>query len=964
MSSVRNVACLLFVNMAVLASYAHASCVLSVTPPNPTILSGGFVNFTGNTTPNTCDQRVSWSASAGTINATGPKTATFTAPLVTVQTIVAVTGTRVADPGTHVTVNVTVNPPNLQSITLSPTSGMVTIGSTLPFTATGHYSDSTTQNITSTSTWSSTSPSIATVSAGVVTGVSDGSTIITSSKSSITSSGANVDVGTPADYYVATNGCDSCGWTGKLFEPNGNGTDGPFATIAGAQPAVQGAITHASTPITVLVRGGVYYGQALSFSSADSGLSSTVTVTWQNYPSETPVLSGGIRVTNWVSVNGNTYQATLPANTFPFENLFYNGQRRLRPRMGSGTLGSYFRIAATVYLASQSTNCSVLITGKGYECFDRFKYTAGDPVSGTWTNLSPPYPQGDIELIDFEKWTVPRMRIKSIDTTSHTIFLTGATRQVDGDHGFVVGHRYMIDNVKDLLTQAGQWFLDQSNPNSLVLTYLANAGENPLNTSTDTVVAPQSAQVLVATGLNWVTFKGLTFEHDNFVPPAAGYISTQQDPSTTEAVACYNCQNVTFDSDIITQTAGGGMAFKTTVSTATSSGDYFQNGAVYDIGANGIRVGNIPTGSDTENNLPQNITIQNNVIAGFGRNYPSGVGIVQGAGHNNLYTHNDIYDSYHSGIEVCLPQCFVTSQNPLGSHHNVSSFNHVYNLFQGVTDDSGGIYYATGTIDSSQNQTEPLGNQILNNKVHDTSDASIQDADGYGGHGIYMDTYTGQVDVENNLVYRVSGYAVQMTSGPQKGNVPNTVKNNILAYARLGIINNAGPYALNNTCPSSAVKIFDATNNLAYFDRDNTQNFYVQRGCEYSCGFPLTSVHNWQSNMYWRLNGTFGTYNKAFHIQPSPGSPNLCQGPGSWSYYYFSTTPSWQSLGEDSGSAVQNPGFANPAYPNDDYTLTSSPGVGFIVFDPTQAGRNNPVISSPTVTPTFPTMLYNPATDY
>ena len=46
MSSVRNVACLLFVNMAVLASYAHASSVLSVTPPNPTILSGGFVNFT------------------------------------------------------------------------------------------------------------------------------------------------------------------------------------------------------------------------------------------------------------------------------------------------------------------------------------------------------------------------------------------------------------------------------------------------------------------------------------------------------------------------------------------------------------------------------------------------------------------------------------------------------------------------------------------------------------------------------------------------------------------------------------------------------------------------------------------------------------------------------------------------------------------------------------------------------
>jgi hypothetical protein len=46
-------------------------------------------------------------------------------------------------------------------------------------------------------------------------------------------------------------------------------------------------------------------------------------------------------------------------------------------------------------------------------------------------------------------------------------------------------------------------------------------------------------------------------------------------------------------------------------------------------------------------------------------------------------------------------------------------------------------------------------------------------------------------------------------------------------------------------------------------------------------------------------------------------------------------------------SVSQNPGFNNPAYPTDDYSLPKgSPGVGFVVFDPTQAGRSNPVSES------------------
>ena len=62
---------------------------------------------------------------------------------------------------------------------------------------------------------------------------------------------------------------------------------------------------------------------------------------------------------------------------------------------------------------------------------------------------------------------------------------------------------------------------------------------------------------------------------------------------------------------------------------------------------------------------------------------------------------------------------------------------------------------------------------------------------------------------------------------------------------------------------------------------------------------------------------------------------------------------------------VQNPGFKNPAYPTDDYSLPQgSPGVGFVPFDASQAGRSNPVLMPPAIATTFPTKLYNPATDY
>jgi hypothetical protein len=77
------------------------------------------------------------------------------------------------------------NPTGLDSIRVTPATQALNVGQTVQFTATGTFGNAnhpSTQDVTGAVTWSSTSPSVATVnSAGVATAVSPGTTTITAS---------------------------------------------------------------------------------------------------------------------------------------------------------------------------------------------------------------------------------------------------------------------------------------------------------------------------------------------------------------------------------------------------------------------------------------------------------------------------------------------------------------------------------------------------------------------------------------------------------------------------------------------------------------------------------------------------------------------------------------------------------------------------------------------------------------
>jgi uncharacterized protein YjdB len=147
---------------------------IAVTPTNPSIPNGATQQFTATGTYSDASTKnitstVTWSSlstGVATISSTGLAAAVGTGSSTIQAALGAVNGSTV--------LTVTVSTSTLQVLVVSPQNPLITdAGTTQAFTATGHYSDGTTQNLTNTATWTSSNSSVATVnSSGSATSVS------------------------------------------------------------------------------------------------------------------------------------------------------------------------------------------------------------------------------------------------------------------------------------------------------------------------------------------------------------------------------------------------------------------------------------------------------------------------------------------------------------------------------------------------------------------------------------------------------------------------------------------------------------------------------------------------------------------------------------------------------------------------------------------------------------------------
>src|SRR5215831_5118471 len=140
---------------------ANPTLHLAAAPPASTLQFTATGNYSDGSTQNLTSQ-VTWSSSntATSGSSSGSTLLTITAPAVT-----------------------------LQSITVAPANASLVLGKTQAFTATGHYSDGSTQNLTTQVIWSSSMTSVATIaSGGLATSVSVGSTTVTATLGSTSGS--------------------------------------------------------------------------------------------------------------------------------------------------------------------------------------------------------------------------------------------------------------------------------------------------------------------------------------------------------------------------------------------------------------------------------------------------------------------------------------------------------------------------------------------------------------------------------------------------------------------------------------------------------------------------------------------------------------------------------------------------------------------------------------------------------
>ena len=151
---------------------------IAVTPSSPTIEKGQTQQFTATGTysnGSTADitTSVTWASLApatASVNTAGLATAAAAG----VATKQATLGALAAS------ATLTVTAPTLVSITVTPSLPSIAASQTQQFTATGNYSDAGTQDLTSSVTWQSGNPAVATInSSGLATGKDPGSAVIT-----------------------------------------------------------------------------------------------------------------------------------------------------------------------------------------------------------------------------------------------------------------------------------------------------------------------------------------------------------------------------------------------------------------------------------------------------------------------------------------------------------------------------------------------------------------------------------------------------------------------------------------------------------------------------------------------------------------------------------------------------------------------------------------------------------------
>lgn len=471
--------------------------------------------------------------------------------------------------------------------------------------------------------------------------------------------------------------------------PEGQGDDcskqHPGSLIS-VRNKVRSMLASMSQNIVVNLRGGTYRLEStFKLSHEDSGKNG-FTVTWQAYPNEIPVLSGGKPITGWTLYDpkSNIWKTNVGSSS-QFRQLYVNGVRAIRARTPNMTCyldnGPYNRI---------------------------FRWNNFHPViaASLLANVSN---HGQIEFCVNKYWQHFRYRIGSYSLKGDSTVLSFQMPEAGISPQFINDNApFILENAFEFLDAEGEWYLESGNGD---LYYKPRRGEDM---SKSQVIAPVLETIMNLEGtpsstVHHLRFKGITFEHSNWLGPnERGYTCAQAAIGMVipGMVEVSNANHVIFERNCFKHAGGYGLVLK-----PFSNFNAIIGNAITDISANGLVIdptfyqGDSQVRKDkaypwmvSEESMP-NLSagsnydvVKNNLIEFCGRDYRDAVGIYASFPNHLLIEHNEIRNLPYSGIS----NGWSWGKEKTPHRDGEVCYNKIHDVCQVNSD--GGAIYNLGTV--------------------------------------------------------------------------------------------------------------------------------------------------------------------------------------------------------------------------------------------------------------------------
>ncbi len=538
-----------------------------------------------------------------------------------------------------------------------------------------------------------------------------------------------------------------------IVSPDGSDTnkgtlESPLKTLKGAKEKLKALKGITNEEITVWFRAGTYlFTEELSFDSSDYS-----NVTYRSYPNEEVVFSGSVDFTEWTPTIINATKAfvtDVDTDNLYFRSLF-KGDERL-------SISKW-----------PKTGCFTVTDAKDEDSFDANNIT-GNNSSGFFALHAAFYTDkvrdfknlSDVNVRILHKWCDDILPLHSTDPNTGRVELTKPAAMT-----IEVGDNFVYENVREALTEPGEWYLDRAEKK---LYYIPQKNETAESL---TLSAPVTESFFNINGASDITFSGIDFKNtdwdfvsgtwhnlgDGFDHPLYANIKYNH----THPQAAYETPgtiNISNSSEINFTNCKFKNISNTAIKYGSGSKDSVVSSCLFDqIGGNAIFIDGpfvIPAKTS-------NIDVTDCHIKYYGRIYNNSIGVLITHATDCDITYNEIHDGWYTAVSVGWNWGYT--DNPT---NNIKVQNNlIYNIGNGWLSDMGGIY----TL-GIQPDTVLSGNIIHNVGCYEGST-------GYGGWGVYLDEGSSYITVEKNLVYDCSSNSLHQHYGKD-----NLIKNNIFAFS-------------------------------------------------------------------------------------------------------------------------------------------------------------------------------------